>query len=68
MKNKDIIGPLLIALLFVFLIIVGIISYRSIDWEVLQKLEGNKLILPTPIVKTNQISTPSTISTPSANK
>lgn len=68
MKNKDIIGPLLIALLFVFLIIVGIISYRSIDWKVLQKLEGNKLILPTPIVKTNQISTPSTISTPSANK
>jgi hypothetical protein len=49
MKNKDIIGPTLIILLFIFIIIAGIISYKSIDWTVLQRLENQQLILPTPI-------------------
>jgi hypothetical protein len=47
MKNNDIIGLILLSLLFIFLIIAGIISYQSIDWTVLQRLENQQLVLPT---------------------
>jgi hypothetical protein len=47
--KKDIFGPTLLSLLFIFIIIAGIISYQSIDWTVLKRLENQQLILPTPI-------------------
>lgn len=47
--KKDNIGISLIAILFLFLIIAGIISSQSIDWTVLKRLEQQQLILPTPI-------------------
>lgn len=40
---------ILSSLLFVFLTIAGIISYKSIDWDVLKKIESQQLILPTPV-------------------
>jgi hypothetical protein len=69
MKNKDITGPIILSLLFVFIIIAGIISYQNIDWTILQRVEKQKLILPTPIVSniTNVSTSPAT-STPSSAK
>jgi len=49
-QSKDIVGTILICTLLTLLTIAGIISYRSIDWSVLQRLEGQKLVLPTPII------------------
>ena len=63
--KKDIIGSILLLSLFILLIVAGIISYQSIDWDVLKRIENQKLILPTPIVTTSNISTPSVVSTPS---
>lgn len=66
--KKDIIGSILLLSLFILLIIAGIISYHSIDWNVLKKIENQKLILPTPIVTIFNTSTPSAVSTPSGNQ
>ena len=49
MKNKNIFGLILLGLLFILIIIAGIISYQNIDWNVLQRLEDQKLVLPTQI-------------------
>ena len=66
--KKDIIGSILLTSLFILLIIAGNISYQSIDWQVLKKIENQKLILPTPIVTTSNTSTPSAVSTSSGTK
>jgi len=47
--KKDPIGNIIIATLLVLLTIAGVISYKSIDWTVLKRLEAQPLILPTPI-------------------
>ena len=52
-QKKDPIGISLILLLFILLGIIGIIYYKSIDWDVLKRLENTSLILPTPIPATN---------------
>jgi len=50
MKPKnDLVGVILITALLILLVVVGVIYYKSIDWEVLNRLESQKLILPTPI-------------------
>jgi len=61
MKDKIIIN-ILISLLFVFLTIAGIISYKSIDWNVLKVMEQKKLVLPEPIspIPTSTISATAT--------
>jgi len=48
-SKKDIFGTTLIIILFLLLTIAGVISYKSIDWTVLKRMEDQKLILPTPI-------------------
>ncbi len=58
MNQKDPIGNILIATLFVLLIIAGIISYKSIDWDVLKRMEQTPLVLPTPIPATNSATIP----------
>jgi hypothetical protein len=55
--KKKIFGPILLATLFILIIIAGIISYQSIDWTVLNRLEDQELILPTPIITNLNIST-----------
>lgn len=62
MNQKDPIGNILIASLFVLLIIAGVISYRSIDWDVLKRMEQLPLVLPTPIPPTTSIVPTATIS------
>ena len=52
MKNKDFFGSTLLIILLILIIIAGIISYQSIDWAVLQRLEKQQLVLPTPIPTT----------------
>jgi len=49
--KKDVVGPILLFSLFILLIIAGTISYQSIDWNVLKKIEKQKLILPTPAIQ-----------------
>jgi hypothetical protein len=53
MKNKesDLIGNILIISLLSLLLIAGYISYKSIDWDVLERLESQKLITnPVPTI------------------
>jgi len=49
MKNKNFFGPILFTILVILIIIAGVISYKSIDWTVLNRLEEKQLILPTQI-------------------
>lgn len=53
----DTVGWILIGVFFSLLAYAGYLSYKSIDWNVLKKLESVQLILPTPI--TASPSTPS---------
>ncbi len=56
----DPIGSLLIAALLVALAYGGYLSYKSIDWTVLKRLEAEPLILPTPVPsKSQETATPS---------
>ncbi len=63
-QKLDIWGYLLIGLLLTLLSYGGYISYKSIDWTVLQRLESQTLILPTPII--SSVSASPKISTPSS--
>lgn len=48
-QKNDFFGTILIVVLFILLTIAGVISYKSIDWDVLKKIESQPLVLPTPI-------------------
>ncbi len=65
MKENNTIIYILISLLLIFLTIAGVISYKSINWDVLKVMEQQKIVLPTPIPQT-PISTVSTTATPSS--
>ncbi len=63
-KKPDYIGNTIVFLLLSLLIYAGYLSYKSIDWDVLKRLESQPLILPTqtPIAPANpsvQIASPS---------
>ncbi len=58
-----IIGYILSFTLLILLIIAGIISYRTIDWKVLEKMESQQLIIPPVSTSSSQIQSP--VSTPS---
>lgn len=63
----DPVGYCLIGLLLLLLSYAGWLSYKSIDWTVLKRLESQTLVLPTPIL--SPPSTPSAqVSTSSSNK
>ena len=57
MNQKDPIGNIIIAVLFILLAIAGFISYKSIDWDVLKRMEELPLVLPTPIPTDNPATT-----------
>lgn len=48
-KKPDYIGNAIVFILLGLLIYAGFLSYKSIDWNVLKKIEDTPLILPTPI-------------------
>jgi len=62
-NQKNPIGISLLLALFVLLGVIGIIYYRSIDWDVLKRLEQTPLVLPTPIPTQTNISTTSATTT-----
>ena len=47
--KSDFIAISIITIFFLLLSYAGYISYQSIDWTVLKRLESQKLVLPTPI-------------------
>jgi hypothetical protein len=63
-KKPDYIGNTIVFILLGFLIYAGYLSYKSIDWDVLKRLEAQPLILPTPIPASPsaQIASPSSTS------
>lgn len=69
-KKTDYIGNTIIFILFGLLFYAGYLSYKSIDWTVLDRLEKEPLILPTPIATQSAQTTPvSTVSaTPTIEK
>lgn len=48
-QHIDPIGYLIITILLILLSYAGYLAYVSIDWQVLNRLEAQPLILPTPI-------------------
>ena len=48
-KKLDIWDYLIITVLLIFLSYAGYLSYKSIDWTVLKRLESQTLVLPTPM-------------------
>lgn len=64
MPQRDPIGNIIVIVLLSLLVIAGVVSYKSIDRTILQKIEKQKLVLPTPIVTITKISTSSTESIP----
>jgi hypothetical protein len=73
-KKTDNIGNIIIFILLGLLLYAGYLSYKSIDWDVLKRLEKETLILPTPIptltaTQSAQITPTSTVSaTPTTKK
>lgn len=66
-QKSDPIGISLLAAIFILSGIIGFIYYKSIDWDVLKRLEKTPLVLPTPVLLSN--TTPTTnISTPTSNQ
>lgn len=61
-QKKDPIGISLLIILFILIGIIGIIYYKSIDWDVLKRLENTRLALPTSVPPTNTATPSSTIS------
>jgi len=61
-KKPDYIGNVIVFILLGLLTYAGYLSYKSIDWDVLKRLETEPLILPTPI----PTAISSIIATPSA--
>lgn len=45
-KDNDLFGNIIISILLALLFLGGIIAYRSIDWEVLKRMEAIPLQLP----------------------
>ena len=69
-NKQDHIGNIIIFTLLILLTYAGYLSYKSIDWDVLKRLEAQPLILPTPIPTIQaspsaQIASPSSTSTSS---
>lgn len=62
MNQKDPIGAIILSVLFILLAIASIFSYKSIDWDVLKRMEQLPLVLPTPIPATTSAIPTATIS------
>jgi hypothetical protein len=64
-KDKlDLVGAILLGSLFILLAYASWLSYKSIDWDVLKRLESQTLVLPTQIPPSPQIASPSAIASP----
>jgi hypothetical protein len=66
--NYDFIGTIIIVIFLVLLGIAGFISYKSIDWDVLKRIESQTLVLPTQSPASPSVGVSDKASTPSSNK
>lgn len=48
-NNLDWISWTMIGVFFALLAIAGVFSYKSIDWDVLKRMEAAPIVLPTPV-------------------
>lgn len=72
-KKLDSVGYLLIICLLLSLLYAGYLSYKSIDWTILDRLEAVPLNLPPPATASAKLSAPNQASvsaqaSPSANQ
>ena len=69
-KKTDHVGNTMVFILFGLLFYAGYLSYKSIDWTVLKRLEAEVLVLPTPIPASQsaQIAPTKTVTTPAIKK
>ncbi|MFA6518593.1 MAG: hypothetical protein WCV93_02980 [Candidatus Shapirobacteria bacterium] len=58
-KPIDFIGGILLLTLFLLLAYAGFLSYQSIDWNVLKRLESTPLALPAPATSSATPASPS---------
>jgi len=65
-KSPDYLGIILISSLFLSLLYAGFLSYKSIDSNVLKRLESQPLLLPTPAAGSTTIQVP--LASPSATQ
>ncbi|MFA6602882.1 MAG: hypothetical protein WCT01_03705 [Candidatus Shapirobacteria bacterium] len=65
-KPLDTLGITLIAIFFILLSYAGFLSYKSIDWNVLKRMENQPLSLPALPVPATASASPA--ATPSAAK
>lgn len=49
-SQTDWIGIILLSLLALLLLYAGLLSYQSIDWDILKRLESTPLLIPTQFV------------------
>lgn len=65
----DFFGYLIIVILLGLLSYAGYLSQKSIDWDVLKRLESQKLILPTPLSSPSpSVLSPTPALTPATKK
>jgi hypothetical protein len=68
-KKPDYVGNTIVFILLGLLLYAGYLSYKSIDWTILKRLESEPLILPTPIPATQSAQiAPTSTTTSSATK
>lgn len=68
-QQPDYIGNIIVSIFLGLLLYAGYLSYKSIDWTVLKRLENDQLVLPTPIPATQSAQiAPTKTSTSSSTK
>lgn len=56
-KKIDLLGFVLLFIFFTFLIYAGFLSYKSIDFKILKKLEAQPLLVPPQPTSTSSANT-----------
>jgi len=60
-KNQyDFPGIIIITIFLILLSYAGYLAYKSIDWDVLKRLEAQPIVLPTP-VPTTPVASPTAV-------
>lgn len=67
-KKPDYVGGTIIGILFILLFYAGYLSYKSIDWTILKRLEAEPLPTPIPATQSAQIAPTSTATSPATKK
>jgi hypothetical protein len=68
--QPDYIGNIIVFILLALIILAGVIAYKSINWKILDDLEKQEFVLPTPAPATPsaQLSPATNSATPSSTQ